>query len=117
MSDRPSPRPAEVCRALLAALEASEGRRRKRKRDTTPDQIGLGIKRALLTAAVVDDPDAEAFEGWLLSRCLAASAGWSEGSVRAMALEVFDEWRLTSASGAFQAWLVTGAPSDDRSQA
>jgi hypothetical protein len=114
MSDSPSLRPADVCQALLAALEASEGRRRRRKRDTTPDQIGLGIKRALLTAAVVENPDPEAFEGWLLSRCLAAAAGSSQGAVRAMALEVFDEWRLASASGAFSAWLATGAPSDDR---
>jgi hypothetical protein len=117
MSDSAPLRPADVCRALLAALEASEGRRRRRKRDTTPDQIGLGIKRALLTAAVADDPDPDAFEGWLLTRCLAAGPGSSEGSVRAMALEVFDEWRLASASGAFSAWLASGAPSEDRHQA
>ena len=41
-------RPADVCRALLAALEASEGRRRKRKRDQTPDAFGLAVKRDLL---------------------------------------------------------------------
>jgi hypothetical protein len=49
-------RPAEVCRALLAALDASEGRRRRRKRDTTPDAIGLAIKRCLLEQAVREDP-------------------------------------------------------------
>ena len=38
-------RPAEVCKALLAALDAADGRRRKRKRDQTPDGIGLAIKR------------------------------------------------------------------------
>src|SRR2546422_5226163 len=38
-------RPGEICRELLAALDASEGRRRRRKRDTTPDAIGLTIKR------------------------------------------------------------------------
>src|SRR5438132_12968000 len=45
-------RPAVVCRELLAALDASEGRRRRRKRDTTPDAIGLTIKRDLLERAV-----------------------------------------------------------------
>src|SRR5437763_9985731 len=44
----PSARPAEICAALLAALEAAEGRRRSRKRDQTPDGIGLAIKRDIL---------------------------------------------------------------------
>ena len=43
-------RPAEVCAALLAALEAAEGRRRSRKRDQTPDAIGLAIKRICSSA-------------------------------------------------------------------
>jgi hypothetical protein len=33
--------------------------------------------------------------------------------VRAMALEVFAEWRLAEASQPFQHWLTQGAPSDD----
>jgi hypothetical protein len=41
-------RPAEFCRQLLATLDVSEGRRKRRKRDTTPDAIGLAIKRDLL---------------------------------------------------------------------
>jgi hypothetical protein len=104
-------RPAAVCRELLAALEASEGRRRRRRRDTTPDAIGLGIKRALLEQAVADDPDPAAFEGWLLERCL--SAGGAAGATRAMALEVLAEWRLASSVPDFSAWLDRGAPSDD----
>jgi hypothetical protein len=60
-------RPADVCRALLAALEASEGRRRKRKRDQTPDAFGLAIKRDLLLRAVDDDPLPDAFVEWLLN--------------------------------------------------
>ena len=51
---------------MLAALEASEGRRRSRKRDQTPDGIGLTFKRELLEQAVSDDPEPEAFEEWLL---------------------------------------------------
>jgi hypothetical protein len=116
-------RPAEVCRRLLAALDASEGRRRRRKRNTTPDAIGMAIKRTILEETVRDDPDAAAFEGWLLERCL--SAGESEsrsdteelftasGPVRAMALEVLAEWRLAETPGAFRSWLGQGAPSDD----
>jgi hypothetical protein len=109
-------RPAEICRRLLAALDASEGRRRRRKRDTTPDAIGMAIKRRLLEEAVRDDPDPDAFEGWLVERC--TSAGTSKfsapsGSVRAMALDVLAEWRLAQTSGAFRIWLEQGARSDD----
>ncbi len=106
-----SVRPALICRELLAALEASEGRRRRRKRDTTPDAIGLAIKRGLLEAAVAEDPDPDTFEAWLLGRCLAA--GGDAGAVRSMALEVLAEWRLASSLPAFGAWLERGAPSDD----
>ena len=60
-------RPADVCKALLAALDAADGRRRKRKRDQTPDSIGLSIKRELLEHAVRDDPSPEAFDEWLLN--------------------------------------------------
>jgi len=41
VNDRDALRPAVVCGQLLAALAASDGRRRRRKRDTTPDAIGL----------------------------------------------------------------------------
>src|SRR5690606_28676862 len=89
---RPPTRPAEFCRGLLAALDASEGRRRRRKRDTTPDAIGLAIKRELLEAAMADDPAPEEFEAWLLGRCLAVGHG--SGGVRAMALSIWHEWLL-----------------------
>jgi hypothetical protein len=104
-------RPAAICRELLAALEASEGRRRRRKRDTTPDAIGLGIKRALLEGVVADDPEPAALEAWLLERCLAA--GGEAGATRAMALEVLAEWRLAASVPEFGDWLDRGAPSDD----
>jgi hypothetical protein len=104
-------RPSEVCRELLHALDASEGRRRRRKRDTTPDAIGLELKRDLLIRAVDADPDPVDFEAWLLEQC-AHTAG-SEGGVRAMALSIFEEWRLAHDAVAFREWLVQGAPSDD----
>jgi hypothetical protein len=104
-------RPAEICRQLLAALDASEGRRRRRKRDTTPDAIGLAIKRTILEITVRDDPEPEEYEGWLLKLCL--EPGTPSGPYRAMALDVLAECRLAQTSGPFRSWLDQGAPSDD----
>jgi hypothetical protein len=106
-------RPADICRALLAALEASEGRRRKRKRDQTPDAFGLAVKRDLLQRVVRDDPPADAFEEWLLNYPLTCHAAELSGPASAMARAVFEEWRLAHASGEFRLWLERGAPSDD----
>jgi hypothetical protein len=103
-------RPARVCCALLAALEASDGRSRSRKRDQTPDSIGLGIRRGLLEQAVRDDPEPDAFEQWLLDHVEASTA---PGAVRAIALTVLDEWRLAHRMESFAAWLEQGAPSAD----
>ena len=111
MSERAPARPKELCRELLAALEASEGRRKRRKRDTTPDAIGLEMKRGLLERVIVADPEAEDFEAWLQSQCLAAGPG--EGGLRAMALTIFEEWRLAEEAETFRDWLGRGAPSDD----
>jgi hypothetical protein len=107
-------RPAAVCKALLSALEASEGRRRRRKRDQTPDAIGLALKRELLEQAVQADPDAEAFEEWLLNY---AAARQLEGGVSAMARSLFEEWRLAHSMNEFRTWLDRGAPSDDAEEA
>jgi hypothetical protein len=104
-------RPAEFCRELLAALEASEGRRRRRKRNTTPDAIGLGLKRELLESVIAGDPAAEDFEQWLFDRCIAQAAG--TGGVNAMALSILEEWRFAADVDGFRHWLAQGAPSDD----
>jgi hypothetical protein len=108
-------RPRRVCEALLAALDASEGRRRRRKRDTTPDAIGLALKRELLSQVAQEDPDPDAFEAWLLAYCRARSDMAPAGALRAMAREVLGDWRLAAASSDFRAWLARGAPSEDRS--
>lgn len=105
-------RPAQLCNELLLALEAAEGRRKRRARNTTADSIGLELKRQLLEEIVQADPETEDFEGWLLQRCL--SVGAAEGPVRAMAMSIWDEWRLAAATGDFRSWLARGAPSDDR---
>ena len=106
-------RPADVCRALLAALDASEGRRRRRKRDQTPDAFGLGIKRALLERAVAADPPPEAFEAWLMAYPLGQGAPELAGPSLAMARGVFEEWQLARSMGEFREWLEQGAPSAD----
>jgi hypothetical protein len=106
-------RPAAVCEALLAALEAAEGRRRKRKRDQTPDSIGLSIKRSLLERAAQEDPDPEAFEQWLLDYPAKYATLESTGAVSAMARAVLEEWRLAHSLTEFKVWLEQGAPSDD----
>lgn len=106
-------RPKDVCRALLAALDASDGRRRKRKRDQTADAIGLAIKRALLERAVEDDPAPQAFERWLLEYPPTCTGPGEAGPALAMARAVFDEWRLAHSLREFRVWLEQGAPSED----
>jgi hypothetical protein len=105
-------RPADVCSRLLAALDASEGRRKRRKRDTTPDSIGMTLKRTILEETVRQDPDPEVYESWLLQCCL--STGGSIGPMRAMALDVLSDWRLAQQSTVFRNWLQQGTPSDDK---
>ena len=105
-------RPAEICQALLAALEAAEGRRRKRKRDQTPDDIGLSIKRELLERVVDENPEPERFEAWLMNYCLRGAVEVA-GAVSAMARSVYEEWRLAQSMDEFRSWLDRGAPSDD----
>jgi hypothetical protein len=107
-----SPRPAEICAALLAALDAADGLRRNRKRDQTPDGIGLAIKRDLLQRVVRENPNPEAFEEWLL-QCSMAYAAESAGAVTAMARAIFEEWSLAQSMNEFKSWLDHGAPSDD----
>jgi hypothetical protein len=104
--------PAQLCGGLLEALDASEGRRKRRSRNTTADSIGLDIQRTILEAAVREAPEAEHFERWLQSRCIAE--GMSDGAHRAMALSIWHEWQLSSSAGGVSTWLAEGARSDDR---
>jgi len=109
----PTIRPAQVCHALLTALEASEGQRKKRKRDQTPDAIGLAVKRLLLERAVEADPEPEVFEKWLLNYSQNCVAAEFAGPASAMARAVFDEWQLAHSLKDFRDWLNHGAPSAD----
>lgn len=110
-------RPAQVCKALLAALEAPEGQRRRRKRDQTPDAIGLAVKRTLLERVVKVDPEPKDFEAWLLKYPHSYVERELEGPASAMARAVFDEWRLAHSLGEFKDWLDRGAPSEDAGDA
>ncbi len=109
--DGAPPRPATICAQLLQAMDASEGRRKRRKRNTTPDALGMEVKRGLLEAAIADDPDPDDFDAWLFAQVQAA--GGLAGATRAMARQVREEWTFAVASGGFRAWLAAGAPSDD----
>ena len=104
--------PAELCRGLLGALDASEGRRKRRARDTTADSIGLAIQRDLLEDVVREEPAPDEFEGWLLNRCEREGVG--DGAMRAMALSVWDQWQLAQRAPDVRAWILAGAQSDDR---
>lgn len=110
----PSMRPADVCRALLSALDAADGRRKQRKRDQTPDTIGLHIKRELLDVATRDNPDPQFFDQWLLDYVDRASPELA-GATLAMAQVVSEEWRLALRMREFAEWLARGAPSADAS--
>ena len=104
--------PAELCRGLLGALDASEGRRKRRARNTTADSIGLEIQRALLEEVVRAAPAPDDFEAWLLDRCEAE--GVADGALRAMALSIWDQWQLAQRVPDVRAWIVAGGHSDDR---
>lgn len=104
--------PAELCRGLLGALDASEGRRKRRARNTTADSIGLEVQRSLLEDVVRDEPAPDEFEAWLVARCEAE--GVADGALRAMALSVWDQWQLAQRAPDVQAWILAGAQSDDR---
>jgi hypothetical protein len=103
-------RPGNFSAQLLRTLDASEGRRRRRKRDQTPDGIGLSIKRHLLDAAIAEDPEPADFEGWLLMKAVAAPAS---GPILALCGQILDEYRAAAADPSFGRWLADGAPSAD----
>jgi hypothetical protein len=107
-------RPAQVCSQLLAALEASEGRRRRRKRNTTPDAIGLDLKRTILEETVRQDPDPDVYEQWLTNCSFTLQA--PSGPFVAMARDVLAEWHLALQSSEFRDWLQQGARSEDAPQ-
>ena len=103
-------RPGDFSRQYLNTLAASEGIRKRRKRDTTPDAFGMQLKRALLERAVEEDPSPDAFEAWLLAQVLRQP---SSGPLRAMCAEILADYRFALLDRGFATWLAEGAPSAD----
>jgi hypothetical protein len=106
--------PGEFCRLSLRALDVSEGRSRRRKRDQTPDTLGMGVKRDLLERGAEADPPPDGFEAWLMEQVLTAPVS---GPVRAMCVQILDEYRAAQVSPTLSEWLLQGAPSADADRA
>ena len=86
------PRPAWVCRDLLATFLASDAVRRRGAR-TVQEIIAMAFERALLERAITDDPGPEEFESWLVERCIElAPETRGESWVRRKAVEIHDRW-------------------------
>jgi hypothetical protein len=102
--------PEAFSRQALKALDAADGRTKRRKRDQTPDTIGLAIKRSVLERAAEECPAPFEFEGWLMGEALAEPTG---GPTMAMCAQIFEEYLLASMDPAFGRWLAEGAASQD----
>ncbi|MFN0072809.1 MAG: hypothetical protein ACKVVP_15095 [Chloroflexota bacterium] len=107
-------RPGQFCQFLLRTLESAEAQTKRRKRDQTPDRIGLGIRRELLERAIAENPEPELFETWLMTQVLSSP---QPGPTRAMAVLILNEFRFAQAQPEFRDWLLAGAPSADADEA
>lgn len=105
--DQQTLHPGDYCELALQAIEVSEARRKRRKRNTGPDAIGMEIKRELLRQGAHDRPEPEEFEAWLMEQVMQADA---PGAVRAMALEVLADYQTACDYHSFSGWLAEGAP-------
>ncbi|HLY65478.1 MAG TPA: type III secretion fhipep protein [Chloroflexota bacterium] len=99
-------RPAQVCEWLLTSIEVAEGQRKRRARNTTPDNIGLNLKLDLLKRCVAGDPEPDAFEGWLLQRSL--DSDQPSGPVRAICADILFEWQTALNDPFYRDWLLAG---------
>lgn len=101
-------RPAEFARLARASIEVSEGRRRRRQRDTLADELGLELKLALLEAIEAADPEPEELEAFLLEYALRPER--PSGPIRGVCTDLRAEWEIAQIAPAFAAWLREGAP-------
>src|SRR5207253_8951953 len=99
--------PGEFCRLAMRAIDHTQARSRRRKRDQTPDAYGLGIKRELLQRGAEADPPPERFEAWLLEQALETPVS---GPVRAMCVELLGDYRAAQTVPGLGEWLLSGAP-------
>lgn len=103
MSDE-SLRPGDLALLLLASGDLLP---RQRARDQQADLAGNDLKRHMLNALVVADPEPEAMEVEL-DRIVAETEG-PNGPARAIALSILDDWRAAQESPAFVEWLLSQA--------
>ena len=99
-------RPAQMCELLLTSIEVAEGRRKRRPRNTTPDNIGLQLKLDLLQACITADPEPADFEAWLLEQAVAGRE--APGPVRAVCSDIMFEWQTALGDPYYRDWLLSG---------
>ena len=106
----PPVRPAQVCEWLLTSVEVAEGRRKRRPRNTTPDNIGLNLKLEVLQACIAADPEPDQFEGWLADA--AVRSDQASGPLRAVCADVLFEWQTVLTNPDYRDWLLAGPEAD-----
>ncbi len=104
-------RPGAVCEWLLSSIEVAEGRRKRRPRNTTPDNIGLNLKLELLEECIAADPEPGEFENWLLSAAL--RPGRASGPIRAVCADILFEWQIALETPDYRDWLLAGPEGDE----
>jgi hypothetical protein len=87
---------------------------RKRARDQQADLAGLALKRRVLDALAARDPEPDDMEGALLA--IVVEVGSPPGATRAIALALFEDWRIATETPGWVAHLLDEAlRSDDTS--
>jgi len=104
-------RPAGVCEWLLTSIDVAEGRRRRRARNTSPDNIGLNLKLQVLRDCIADDPEPSELEAWLTARTL--RPGEAGGPLRAVCSDILFEWSTALQDPYYRDWLLAGTGDDD----
>ena len=97
-------RPAVVCELLLNSIAVAEGRRKRRPRNTTPDNIGLTLKLRVLEECIAEDPEPGQFEAWLLGRSLRPDE--AAGPIRAVCSDILFEWQTAVQLPDYRDWLL-----------
>lgn len=105
MNDSVEPlRPGDFARLLLASGDLAP---RKRARDQQADLAGLALKRRVLDALAARDPEPDDLEAALLA--IIDEVGPPTGPTRAIAMALFEEWRIATATPGWVAHLLDEA--------
>src|SRR5215470_9439082 len=102
--------PTEVLRPrdlALLLLASGDLRPRQRARDQQADRAGLDLKRRLLDRLAALDPEPDTLEETLAR--IIDEFGAPQGPTRAIAVSVWEEWQMASASPAWVAQLLDEA--------